>query len=109
MAFTSKWILLAVAFVSSALFRDNHVSAWVPPFAPSRSFSIKKKTFDLRATTVGPRIASGSRFRRDHFIRNETSVPQARFDRSASQQRHADRPCVLTIDGIQYNVTAWGK
>lgn len=95
--------MLFVTVAWAALLGDmNLVHAWVPPLNPLRAFSLT----NLRATTVGPRITSRPR---DIFHRNETSVPLARFDRSASQQRNADRPCVLTIDGIQYNVTAWGK
>jgi hypothetical protein len=95
--------LLVAMIAMVTLFGDLHpVAAWVSPLSSLRPFSMT----NIWATTVGPRITSRPR---DLFLRNETSVPLARFDRSASQQRNADRPCILTIDGIQYNVTAWGK
>jgi hypothetical protein len=31
-----------------------------------------------------------------------------RFERTASQIRHIDEPCIITIDNTQYNVTSWG-
>lgn len=32
-----------------------------------------------------------------------------RFERTASQVAHVEQPCILTIDGIHYNITAWAK
>jgi hypothetical protein len=32
-----------------------------------------------------------------------------RFQRTASKQAEVDKPCILTIDGIQYNVTAYAR
>jgi len=34
---------------------------------------------------------------------------QDRFERTAPKVAHVDEPCILTIDGIQYNITAWAK
>jgi hypothetical protein len=31
-----------------------------------------------------------------------------RFERTASQEKQTDAPCILTIDNVRYNVTAWG-
>jgi hypothetical protein len=35
-------------------------------------------------------------------------VVMDRFDRTASQIRHMEEPCILTIDNTQYNLTSWG-
>jgi hypothetical protein len=35
--------------------------------------------------------------------------PPDRFARTAAQQVQSDQECVLTIDNVRYNVTAWGK
>ena len=32
-----------------------------------------------------------------------------RFERTASDVAQVDEPCILTIDGIRYNMTAWAK
>ena len=38
-----------------------------------------------------------------------TSIPQGRFDRSASTGAAADQDCILEIDGQRYNLTKWAK
>jgi hypothetical protein len=35
--------------------------------------------------------------------------PQDRFDRTASNRVEAEQACIITIDGILYNMTAWAK
>lgn len=35
--------------------------------------------------------------------------PSLRFDRTATSTQSIDEPCILTIDGRQYNMTAWAK
>lgn len=42
------------------------------------------------------------------IVTNDHSPPIHRFERTASQARQIDEPCILTIDNIRYNVTAWG-
>jgi len=37
------------------------------------------------------------------------SVVEDRFARTAPQKALLDKPCVLTIDGVRYNVTSWGR
>jgi uncharacterized secreted protein with C-terminal beta-propeller domain len=39
---------------------------------------------------------------------NIVSTMKDRFDRTASQIRHLDEPCIITIDNTQYNVSSWG-
>jgi hypothetical protein len=31
-----------------------------------------------------------------------------RFERTANATAQAEQPCILTIDGVRYNVTSWG-
>jgi hypothetical protein len=41
-------------------------------------------------------------------FRVDDHVSIHRFDRTASQARQVDQPCILIIDNVRYNVTAWG-
>jgi len=52
------------------------------------------------------------------YRKNETAIASSfdivkeqrdRFARTASQQAVSDQPCVLTIDGVRYNMTDWGE
>lgn len=50
-----------------------------------------------------------------YYIKNSTDVniasisPKERFTKTADTIRELEQPCILTIDNVRYNITAWGK
>lgn len=83
--------LLLVAFLSSG-----------SAFLPSNTFtkttpSVSKHNPVLSAIAFDPRYQGGA------------SNREERFERSAPQEAQAQAPCILQIDGVSYNLTAWAK
>ena len=58
---------------------------------------------------VRPRTTSRPSWSLYAIAIGKPSEKRDRFDRTASNVAHVDEPCILTIDGIQYNVTSYAK
>jgi cytochrome b involved in lipid metabolism len=74
--------------------------------------AILEDQHDHSGTTTFTSTTSNNHHRHNnhHRSNNRTSTTTAdRFHRQASDQVAADAPCVLTIDGNRYNVTAWAN
>ncbi len=67
-----------------------------PLVSPSRHFPFRSGT-------------SRSSWSLDAIAIGKPSEKRDRFDRTAPSIAHVDEPCILTIDGIQYNVTSYAK
>jgi cytochrome b involved in lipid metabolism len=85
---------------------------WVKAFAPA---SIRSSTKSLSNHQV-QRYPSFSQGVRPLFYQNNATTPAGihlpaskRFERIANDKTEAEKPCILTIEGVRYNVTAWAK
>jgi hypothetical protein len=77
-------------------------SAFVPP----STFSI---TYARRVARAALSTPTARWHRRNATVVDDAVAPlHHRFERTASRIRHVDQPCIITIDGVRYNVTAWG-
>ena len=98
-------VLVVVVVVESDAIIPLESSNVAAAFAPVRIARAKrvKQQHQLPAVTTFPPA-------RTPLQRNSTTLTttQHRFDRTASQIRQIDQPCVLTIHNVRYNVTAWG-
>lgn len=58
----------------------------------------------LHAITFDPRWGRGNAERPKNRIKNED-----RFERTATRDIQSQAPCIMEIDGVKYNMTAWAK
>lgn len=70
--------------------------------------------FVIPNSFAGRRLHSASVSRHGLFavsVGYNSTIPQKshRFERTATDVAKADQPCIFTIHGVRYNVTAWAK
>jgi hypothetical protein len=88
------WTIAAAALTASA-------------FVPPSPFGISYTRSVARAA-AGSTASTASSHRRNATVVEVVAPLNHRFERTASRIQHVDQPCIITIDGVRYNVTAWG-
>ena len=75
------------------------------------AFSIETNGFMASPCLVlrKPQASRPSLWRMPAIRIDPTKEQHDRFDRTAPNVAQADAPCILTIEGVRYNVTAWAK
>jgi hypothetical protein len=75
-----------------------------------RAFTVYSSPRAISRSWTPTSLASISIERKQEaFGSSDASEPQHRFERTAASEAALDVPCILTIQGRSYNMTAWAK
>jgi hypothetical protein len=93
--------------VGSSFVAATAVCAWTiavavaaSAFAPTLTRSFSRRVLGV-STATWPLL----------YRKNATSMDftlKHRFERTAPRIQHVDKPCIIAIDGVRYNMTSWG-
>jgi cytochrome b involved in lipid metabolism len=96
---------------SSTLVRKHHLPPWSSTTAYARSSHLHKQFRYTDSWALFYENDGGSSVadQRASTSSSPSLTPADRFHRQASQVKHIDQPCILTIHGQRYNMTAWAN
>jgi cytochrome b involved in lipid metabolism len=105
-----SFVALAVMTGALLLACTSRCSAFSPSLI--QHVSSHPKDFTTGATPQykykNPKALSAIAFD-PRYHQNNGGQREERFERSASQESQAQAPCIILVDGISYNLTAWAK
>lgn len=90
----------------------NMIIAFIIAFLLShgRAFTVPSSPREISRSWTPTSLASISIERKQEaFGSSDASEPQHRFERTAASEAALDVPCILSIQGRSYNMTAWAK